>query len=407
MLKTFWHVNEFGESGWSHFPVIAALSEKLTLWAPSGIMLKNAFEKGLCPFSPNELIELIEDGKIKVAGRANWIEGKSWRSKPVSGNEFYGRAWLPGFDDEILKIYASSNSSEVLVLPDEEGNSWADTCAHTKNSKEWRIAKELFRSGLVPQGTRERIERVLCSGERHKVISAVKIIIRDSRNHRDALNQTGSHLPFEMGEFNFGKFNQLSGVVAANNPPTPERWSLERVLELEDTLLRLGSITKFDHLKRFIMDKRIGKELSSFIFSVEAIDKLLLERIKDEYEPIYSASQMLGSDDGWLKKLTAGSMFASLAGVIVTAWSGKDTNKKSDSKKMTRRQFVGYGGSLMLGVIGASGVAVPTVSMVERSIGVLPAGGEYTGPRSPFIYAYNTDSPTRMQVEYVIGKLGR
>ena len=97
MFRTFIHINEYQEDGWRLVPALCALSDELTLWAPSGTLLQSAFENGSAPFSPNDLLAAIERGKIRVAAREWWLDGKKLRSRDLEAGEFPGRVWLEGF----------------------------------------------------------------------------------------------------------------------------------------------------------------------------------------------------------------------------------------------------------------------------------------------------------------------
>jgi hypothetical protein len=93
----FFHVSDFGATGYSLIPGAVALTGRIVVWAPSGAVLKQENDAGRLNFSPSDFLDLVDAGKVQVAAREDWIIS----NKRQTGH-WADAPWMTGFD-EILR----------------------------------------------------------------------------------------------------------------------------------------------------------------------------------------------------------------------------------------------------------------------------------------------------------------
>jgi hypothetical protein len=79
MRRVFCHINEMGPDAWAVLPALLILADDVVLWAPGATALEKAYSATTAahlraPFSPKDVLNLVEDGAIKIAARQRFIE---------------------------------------------------------------------------------------------------------------------------------------------------------------------------------------------------------------------------------------------------------------------------------------------------------------------------------------------
>ena len=88
--------------------------------APGGPHLASEYAAGRSPFSPADVVTLVEAGTLKVAARETFLNG----DRSTTG--WTGQHWLDGFDDRLLAIHRDDVRrphalGRVVGLPPEIG----------------------------------------------------------------------------------------------------------------------------------------------------------------------------------------------------------------------------------------------------------------------------------------------
>ncbi|WP_220204582.1 hypothetical protein [Reticulibacter mediterranei] len=194
-FTTFYHINDYTEAGYANLPRYVATSYPLVLWAPSGLLLERCYkdESNACSISPDQFIKLVEANYIQVIGREEWFD-KSWRND----HRWKDAHWLDGFDDRLVAIMrerenAPLSSRSVRIVEKEDGPAWADEYLADKSSSVVAIILNLIQEKKVPQGVQEKASGFLEKGNHRE---AVKIVLRDLRNHVRAKELAEAKVPF-------------------------------------------------------------------------------------------------------------------------------------------------------------------------------------------------------------------
>ena len=73
------------------------MSDRTDLWLPDGTELESAYQKNLCKFSPRQVLDLMEVGIVRVAGREINFEKGNRMALNASGST--------EFDEEVCSLY--------------------------------------------------------------------------------------------------------------------------------------------------------------------------------------------------------------------------------------------------------------------------------------------------------------
>lgn len=400
MFRTFFHINEYGLDGWRLLPGLIAFSEEVTIWSPSGRMLKRAFDSGATSLSPRDILKAIEAGSVRVVTRENWIDGKSWRSADLQPDEYEGRLWQDYFDDELLRLARESThtgKSNVIIVPPEDGYAWADEQIASQ-SPSYSAAKDLAFTRAVPLGTYERVGRAGYLPA--EIDKACRIILRDSKNHSDAKRAVGANISVDMSDEPLWNFNLL-----ADDTPTPlgkarRAFSEERVRSVLQLLLELTNQHTIETLSELSKSEKIREEIYDLVCSEEDLRFQLRKEIENGFKSDHSLSEKLGFEPGhpWLA-------VAALLTGFIGVWDAVKTMKRVNHKGMDRRELLRLIGGATVSSVGFYSSAVAPATYLARQLDVLPAGIDYSGPVFPFLPALGKDSPTRRQIEQMLEKL--
>lgn len=109
--------------------------------APNMSKLDRAYRLGKSFFSPEDVLELIEQCHIQVIAREKWYD-KIERLRP---NAFQSSDWLDGIDSR-LRDYAIADEHKpttekrVIIAPDEKGNAFSEQIMGSHRKRRYRIS---------------------------------------------------------------------------------------------------------------------------------------------------------------------------------------------------------------------------------------------------------------------------
>ncbi len=377
-FPTFFHINQRGEDGYRDLPRLVAMSQPLTLWAPSSVILRSS-SSGI---APNLFLDLLEEGHIRVMGRHKWLSEPRFRNS----SRWPGTDWVPGIDDRIQGLAEEDEGKpvgeqRVVVAPEEKGYEWADEylSEHPGQASEWFArATRKGAAKTIPGGTLEAIHEL---GDDR--VAVARRILRDAYNHGRALLESRARVPI-LQSFTHRKFLEVLAQAPAieegeegRRPPADEKPQASQVDDLAAMTRELVQILATLDLKGPPDSKRLHRflrssghrELIAWMSGIcteyerhrpQIVDGLLLERLQQELDraPFYALAQEVRQHPDELGVGAVG-----LVAAIVGAATG------------------GIGVAAVLG-IGAS--VYPAGKGLARELGFIPS--TFNGPQWPFLY---------------------
>jgi hypothetical protein len=211
IFTTFYHINDYDETGYAALPRLIATSYPVVLWAPSGRLLSKCYNEKICSISPEQFIKLVEDGHIHIIGREEWLTDKHFRNQ----QKWPYAAWLDGFDDRILAILrerenAPLNKRSVRIVERADGWEWAEDYLQRNSDKLMEAVPKLIREKKVPRGVVDKALRALDQGDERE---AVKTVLRDLRNHVRAITLAEAKVPFfSRSDAEFFRLMEVQGT---------------------------------------------------------------------------------------------------------------------------------------------------------------------------------------------------
>lgn len=212
LFTTFYHINDYNEQGFANLPSYIASSYPIVLWSPSGRLLTRCYKDGICPITPEQFLQLVEAGYIHIIGREWWFEKSKRLNYPWPDG-----VWLDGFDDRITAILRERERSpeherSVRIVEEQDGPAWAENYIHSKDASIITIIERLIREHRVPQGVEEKASRKLQEGNR---VEAVKMVLRDLRNHVKSKSLAKAKVPFlSQKDADFFRLMETEGNLA-------------------------------------------------------------------------------------------------------------------------------------------------------------------------------------------------
>jgi hypothetical protein len=196
IFTTFYHINDYDEAGYAALPRLIATSYPVVLWAPSGWLLGKCYydRNNACSISPEQFINLVEEGHIHIIGREEWLTDKNYRNR----QRWRYAEWLDGFDDRILAILRERESAPlsqrpVRIVEKADGEEWAEKYLNSKPESFVETVTRLIKEKKVPQGVIDKSRRAL---EEENERKAVKVVLGDLRNHVRAITLAEAKVPF-------------------------------------------------------------------------------------------------------------------------------------------------------------------------------------------------------------------
>ncbi|GAA4954135.1 hypothetical protein [Actinoplanes utahensis] len=242
MFRTFCHISEYGEAGYANLHRLVAGSRPLVLWAPSSVMLRAHSSIAI-----EEFLVLLREGLIRIMGRERWLLDRSYRNRRAE--TWAVAAWDDEIDGEIHRLYinelhvADPNARTVIVAEEEPGRDWAERTLSRDAGLIGFWQRVLARPDVadcIPGGTLEAIQRENMDPE-----VATLRILRDARNHGQAVRDAAADVPFLLSRAD-SRFleilteSRLGGAAppAADLPPrsAPTDALAEQLLEVLERL---------------------------------------------------------------------------------------------------------------------------------------------------------------------------
>jgi len=287
--RWFCHISEFGGEkadvtfeGAALLPVMLFLSKHLTLFAPSARQFSEAFTKGESLLAPEDLLELVQRHRIQIVGRRAWLTSPASRMN----SNWKHAPWMSEFDDPIAEMALADEllplwDRRVVLADPEDGWAWADKQLAAQ-SDHAITARALLARKELPPGFIEKAGRystLLGKKQKETFTPAAKAaqislpewlrvrsVLRDARNHEEAIKLTGSDLPVEpskhveaipaimgqrsqRGDAKFGlpqnaQLTEFLKIAASLSRPRNAQ-DLEKLLEREDRDDLIREMTPF------------------------------------------------------------------------------------------------------------------------------------------------------------------
>jgi hypothetical protein len=191
-FRTFCHISDYKAAGYANLHRLIAGSKPLVLWAPSSVMFR---EHSSVPVK--DFLHLLEQGHVRIVGREKWLLERGCREMRAS--EWAAAAWDDEFDGAIYRTYirdlhVPAAEKRVIIAEDEPGQVWAERTLSADPGQVdfWqRVLDRPDAEDFVPGGTLEAITR-----ERMDAETATLRILRDARNHGQAVKDADAEVPF-------------------------------------------------------------------------------------------------------------------------------------------------------------------------------------------------------------------
>jgi hypothetical protein len=379
-MRFFSHVNDFREEGIGLVPAMTFFAtERLSLWSPSAWLVRRAKEQGKTFLFPSDLADLVEQERIQVMGREDYILG-STRTREL--HPWIGAEWVPGFDDRIsrlamddqdrppsdrrVRLLGKSVDARGLAVAERRLESGGDTLVGQAN--------ELIERGRLPGGVLERAKAHLEPKLR------ARELLRALTNHEDAFADSGADIPLEpMVEDNY--LHVLSERKTEPQKTSEDPVDASMVLEALRAAARLPQPRTVGDLTRALDSRDRGEVARSFGRLVKAGPRAAGVLARDIEEGIkvhrWTESALVGP----VPLSTVSKIGSALLALADLALGGPKP--------------VGLAGLAFWALDSATG-ALSNASLI-RNVG-------YSGPRWPIAY---TGVSTRGDMERLVAQLRR
>jgi hypothetical protein len=374
-FRTFCHISEYGEAGYRHLHRMIASSSPLVLWAPSSTLLSAPS----CQVGPREFVDLVHNKHVRVIAREEWLFSPSKRN----GHPWEGAAWTPSVDDELRKLAEADRDREpskrrVTVAPPEPGMKWATE--HFEENGELvdrvtRVLKGRAPEKDIPVGVLETARRY-----ENDPRKTVEHVLRDVRNHGDAIALSGAEAPFFLSPRDSQFLRWIDSTTEPPAPAASARQNLDyaelaaQLLALLRTMEISGGATD---LRRFV-DSPGHEELARWYASIcrcVALErpKSLEDKVSRELNRTLDGARLHNTFRSWLSRRVEAPVFAlGLATTIAGPF---------------------FDGPSALSLAGVLLGAIPVGNGVLRRLGYVPA--QYTGAQWPFLYSFGHEASAK------------
>jgi hypothetical protein len=292
-MRCFLHISEFGFEGYRYLPGLAAISDDLVLWAPAALQAKKAKDAGASLVGPEEILGLVESGKVRIVGRDHYLMEKNSRK-----NGWPLAKWTDAFDGEIANIAERDltlpvERRRVFFAGPEQGEEWAREELARRGPKVDRV-EELIMAGhaldpekseLLP-GLVEKLRRLGSQDEQ------LRLALRDIRNHTLAAEEVAADVSVEPLAFR-EIVSDLSNTEAKAPIATPVP-TLEGVRELLEMVMSVAPLNNINDLHQLLALKEIPA-VRLQIESLLRFNPQPKERIEEELEAAGELADWLGA----------------------------------------------------------------------------------------------------------------
>lgn len=246
-MRCFLHISEFGFEGYRYLPGLATISDDLVLWAPAALQAQQAKDAGASLVGPEEILGLVESGKVRIVGRDHYLMEESSRK-----NGWPLAEWTETFDGEIAKIAEKDltlpvEQRRVFFAGSEQGEEWARKELTRRGPKVEQVeelitaphALDPEKSELLP-GLVEKLRRLRSQDEQ------LTLALRDIRNHTLAAEEVAADVSVEPLAFR-EIVSDLSQAEAREPRATPAP-TLEGVRELLEVVMSVAPLKNVNDL---------------------------------------------------------------------------------------------------------------------------------------------------------------
>lgn len=392
-LRTFFHISEYEVEGYEALPRVLAVCDEVVLWAPPTRALTNLGTRGL---SKRAFLEFVESGRIRVAARHEWLTDEGYRSR-LAETIWSDAAWDPDIDTELKRLLdqdktdPSGRGPSVMAAPTAVGVEAALELLDTNMSIVVSLAERLRNEPWhLPPGVAAAARRAPFPGVPEELQLAL-CVVKDARNHADALKFSGAHVPVLMGHRDQDLFNswviwwltQPGGpaFIRSFEPDASAGLPVTQQTQLfSDLLALLGGLETLNSGQDTpLLSGRAHDELTSWY--EDAVIELL------EYQPNGSVA-----GGGVIRRR------------LLRQLESHDYPSVREAVATLHRDPVGLLGQLLT-VVGAvadptqasslAGITLSAVALGQET-GVLPRS-PVQGPSWPYLYAFNGNATRARQ----------
>ena len=329
-MRLFSHINEFAREGFRALPVLLLTVEKTYLWSPHA----HRIEKSGSFFSCDNLVSILQmsNSPLRVMGRKRWLQSEKSRrefAEESAQNEGVDQWWATwsDFDEALSDLYRADRGKpfedrRVVGVEEERGWKWADEQFDTNAARVER-ARDLIRAKSLPPGIKEKVERLHVHGG-EITDRMIKQVLRDARNHDDALLESRADLPHEPAR------HPEAIPYLLNRPATTLRGgavSSENVIQMVEVALAVADLSGPEQFFEMLEDKKRlqvlrsgADEILKADNTIERTGDKLLNRIGRELEsePLMTTHELFGiAVSALIGLLYAGYQGAAIGGAIV------------------------------------------------------------------------------------------
>lgn len=385
-FSAFCHINEYQDRGYRDLRQMLLLSEPLTLWAPSSVLL------GESNVAVDDILLLLDTRRIRVIGREEWLTSESFRNTHPFGPSAH---WVPRIDNEIKRLLEEDktrprHTRRVVAAPPADGYEWADS--HMDQNRE--VIERLYdvyqrTPQLIPGGTMDTVGRNLTERKiaHSNVAIVVKTILRDAYNHGMAFKISDADVSMHLSRVDVGFLNILAGqagvpsIVRQRGAPQSMAMPVaELARQTIEVLHRLDEFAggRAPDLRKFLAHpgreellawmRRVCDSLK--FMTPQDLDGAVLNHLRHEleHEKFHDSIR-----DAWRRSKTDGSM-----GAIGALTSVADA---------------AFGEPSFWAVGGFGAMVISGARTVLRTLGYIPA--DFDGPQWPFLYALGKKATRR------------
>lgn len=391
-VKWFCHISEFGgERGSTPFvaasvlPVMLFLSDRLTLWSPSGLQFRDAQKNGKSILGPEGLLDLVRKKRIQILGREKWLTSPQARES----SDWPYAPWDQDFDLPIAEMALDDRNlplpdRRVVLVEEEDGWKWADKQLQSLTEKVV-TTRRLLAKGELPPGFIEKADRYgdSVNGEEKEKFQAVakstdiplsewlriRSVLRDARNHEKAFKLADCHLSVEPSDHPeaIPTIMGRRAHQADENfhlPPNDQLWEF---LQLAASLSRPRNADDLEKLLERSDRADLVREMTPFMINPYAALELD-RRLQENLPPSWSS--VLNPFSGRTPVINGFKLFGYLG--LLSAFVGMKLNPEA---------IIG----LVISFIGCGRDIGEKVNLLRVS--------DYTGPKFPVVLGYDHREP--------------
>jgi hypothetical protein len=397
-VNVFCHINEFKVPGFALLASTLRFSRSLTLWSPSPWLMERSRQQGDSLIGPKEMLRLVEERKVVVMGRPDYLIDERFRIGHALGDD---ATWYPQFDG-VIKAWAKEDEhrteKRVLLVNRETDrvNEWAEKQLRAK-SKSAKIALHRYNDAKlppVPLAAARKQQQEHAGRGKNGIEAAVKQVLVDARLHEDAFRASGATVPLETAEcggFALDIVNEPRTLPSQALAAPDAQAAASHLVDLLQFSATLNAPQTTEELFKALEDPRREELISEIAPWVDKSIPLL-----DLYREIKAGRRVEEAID----KLANPGGAADFAGIIATLIIAMEHFRhrkwllRGKKTAATRRKFM----LLSLASIGLG---------LDAGRRYLTPKTTYTGPRFPFLlaYGYGTADPSYSQIEWVLAKL--